>query len=362
MDLIGRLHFLLILVIVMIVSSCLAIIGNKLLYITPSPSVTCPGKPCLTLYQFAASVSRVNSSTTLVFLPGIHRLNLEVSVSGISNFSMLSKSTLEGFQVNISCYQSASFKFDNMDNLLIRGLKFIGCGDNKALSVKLFNIENSIFQGQNYSGTALEVNETNVEIRNSLFTSNIVGRCFCIITVADKTGDTCFEFRVGGAIFSTHSNVTIMESNFVGNSAEMGGAIYIRDFSNVTIINSTFVKNQAANADFNIQCSNSVLYRNPWTDNKMTEFIICEGGAIVMFESKLIINNSTFNSSINKCVSGGAGALSIQDKSDAKIYDSEFRNNSVKGFGGALTVARSCLLYTSPSPRDATLSRMPSSA
>ena len=30
--------------------------------------------------------------------------------------------------------------------------------------------------------------------------------------------------------------------------------------------------------------------------------------------------------------------------------------------GGNLNTGRSCLLYTSPSPRDATLSRMPSSA
>ena len=35
---------------------------------------------------------------------------------------------------------------------------------------------------------------------------------------------------------------------------------------------------------------------------------------------------------------------------------------SINVFGGYLVTNRICLLYTSPSPRDATLSRMPSSA
>ena len=40
--------------------------------------------------------------------------------------------------------------------------------------------------------------------------------------------------------------------------------------------------------------------------------------------------------------------------------DSNAQRRGVKKFGGEKVIA--CLLYTSPSPRDATLSRMPSSA
>ena len=36
--------------------------------------------------------------------------------------------------------------------------------------------------------------------------------------------------------------------------------------------------------------------------------------------------------------------------------------NDIKGENGTLIMFICCLLYTSPSPRDATLSRMPSSA
>ena len=39
-----------------------------------------------------------------------------------------------------------------------------------------------------------------------------------------------------------------------------------------------------------------------------------------------------------------------------------FKNQPIKGSCGGMANLKDCLLYTSPSPRDATLSRMPSSA
>ena len=98
------------------------------------------------------------------------------------------------------------------------------------------------------------------------------------------TGDV--YVHVGGAIFATSSNVIITKSNFVGNSAEIGGAIYVRDFSKVMIIDSIFVKNQAANADLNVQCFDIVLYRKPWTKNDTAEFRYCCGGVIAIIISK----------------------------------------------------------------------------
>ena len=51
---------------------------------------------------------------------------------------------------------------------------------------------------------------------------------------------------------------------------------------------------------------------------------------------------------------GWLTALSLHDKHDVTLIESEIPTIGV----GEST----CLLYTSPSPRDATLSRMPSSA
>ena len=55
---------------------------------------------------------------------------------------------------------------------------------------------------------------------------------------------------------------------------------------------------------------------------------------------------------LHQCASNvGSLKLGLQTKNLNKVYNSEF-----------LYLISSCLLYTSPSPRDATLSRMPSSA
>ena len=60
-------------------------------------------------------------------------------------------------------------------------------------------------------------------------------------------------------------------------------------------------------------------------------------------EGKAIINNS------------GLNVIAAEDLDDAA-------QKIVAAVGGSKTYSKSCLLYTSPSPRDATLSRMPSSA
>ena len=325
MDVAGQLCFFFVLMTI-VVSSCLGLGVNMVqLYITPTTNVTCPAKPCLTLHQFATNVSWIKPSTTLIFLSGIHRLNSEVSISGISNLSMLSNLALEGY---IACHQGAEFKFDNIDNLQIRGLKFVGCGNNRALSIKLFTVENSIFQGENDSETALMVNETNIIIKNSSFLSNTAGTCLWIF---DVIGDILV--CVGGAIFATHSNINITKSKLVGNSAEIGGAIYIHQNSNITINDSTFFGNQVKNVKFDTRCLPH------WTENK-AKFGPCSGGAIAMFQSRLIINGSTFSNNTSECANGGAGALSVQEDSHAAIDNSEFWNNNVNAFGGAVTIAR----------------------
>ena len=48
--------------------------------------------------------------------------------------------------------------------------------------------------------------------------------------------------------------------------------------------------------------------------------------------------------------------------SDLAVPSEDFSYMDDLGFPGEFPYTRGCLLYTSPSPRDATLSRMPSSA
>ena len=65
---------------------------------------------------------------------------------------------------------------------------------------------------------------------------------------------------------------------------------------------------------------------------------------------------------VGELIRPGVNGLDIDAKAEQLIRD----NGGVPGFKGyrgfPSTLCISCLLYTSPSPRDATLSRMPSSA
>ena len=67
------------------------------------------------------------------------------------------------------------------------------------------------------------------------------------------------------------------------------------------------------------------------------------------------------SSSLGACVATAA-AGGRRRRLAAAVYDVEVFFSSAEVDDDKLTKVRDCLLYTSPSPRDATLSRMPSSA
>ena len=291
------------------------------LYITPSSSIQCHAEPCLTLSKLALnSSSWLSSNTTLIFLGGTHTLDTELFVSSINNFFMLTNSTREGTHV-VVCQNRASFNFDGAKELRIHGLKFIGCGSNKFLSIRDLTIENSTFLGQNDSETALNITKSNLIIINSTFIANRVGTC---IKVFDANTESYVSVQIAGAILASNSNIRIINCNFLKNSAEIGGAVYINGSSNISIISSTFLSNEASN----------IHIQDCWENNRKTA---CRGGAISAFKSRLIIDGCTFINNTNLC--GGGGALSIQQESVAEICKSEFHGNRANGSGGALLIA-----------------------
>ena len=149
-------------------NTCLAIEESAVLYIKPSPSSQCPEESCLTLSQLIANTT-LKLNTTLIFLPGNYSLQREISVKNLDNLAIFSNSCTVIYQ------RDASFKFENIGCLWISGLKFVGCGNNQALFVKDFELDNCIFLGQKESGTALEVNETSLCVVNTAFAFNTVG-------------------------------------------------------------------------------------------------------------------------------------------------------------------------------------------
>ena len=317
-----------------LISACFDVEKEEVIYIkpssTPSSSTPCPAKPCLTLSQFSQnSTSWLSLNTTLIFLAGNHTLNTKLSISNLSKLFILTKSTSGGTHI-ISCKPRVSFNFENITEVWIEGLKFIGCGSNTFSLIKNFTIDNSTFQGKNNSGTALDIIETSLTIVNSSFVSNRVGRCLIIF---DSNTTSNRSVHAGGAIFVTKSNLSVIKCTFVNNSAEVGGAIYSTSYelNNITISNSIFFSNQAAiSSNHNIQVCNypSILA----TSGSI-------GGVIAIFTTTLITKNSTFTN--NTSEAGEGGVLSIQQRSVTHIHSSEFCGNSAKSYGGALFIVES---------------------
>ena len=113
---------------------------------------------------------------------------------------MLTNPTSEGTCAVLVCQVQANFIIDS-NELRIKELKFIGCGSNEFSSVRNFTIENSTFEGQNDSETALDITDSNLTAVNGLFLSNRVGTCMDVfdaniesdVSVRICWGNSCYQ-------------------------------------------------------------------------------------------------------------------------------------------------------------------------
>ena len=218
-------------------------------------------------------------------------------------------------------------------------------------------IRNCTFQGQNDSGTALEIFDSNTTITNSLFLSNVAGRCSNLGTYLQP-----MYVLTGGAIFVNcpvvSCNINVIESVFIDNSAEMGGAIFSLTGNNIVIVQSTFVGNWVAVSNEsvkNFHCPSSsttpqirhglhsYLRHNTaeiWlinTTDLELDGRFTSGGAMAMFETSMIIHSSVFTSNMN--LDGGAGVFFVTNISNLEIHSSTFHDNhALNRFGGVMSV------------------------
>ena len=316
---------------------------SKVLHILPSPNVPCLEDPCLTLTQLATNMSCLDDiSTELVFSEGNHTINSKFAVSNVGELVLiLNSSSNSSSQANIICYQNASFKFANMQSLHVKGLVFIGCGNNMVMSVNRLIVEMSSFVGQNGTGTALQIIKTNATIVSSYFSANTLGsRCLVL-----------FEYHIsspfiGGAIVAYLSNVTITKSSFTSNKANLGGAIFAY-YSDISITSSSFIDNQVTPYTHTYKyshCSRSSRMLL-WIDqeamkNRLDVKKISDEGmfylasVIATFNTTTFVHDSLFHNNTGVC----GGAMSIFQNSSAIIYNSEFSRNSATQFGGVLVV------------------------
>ena len=248
-------------------------------YIIPSLSarVDCPGKPCLTLEQFAANYVGNETNISLSFLPGNHSLiNGELSLSHADYFSMTKVIGGNG-TVFVKCGRSGRFNISETMFATIKDLHFVGSGGNRVSQVEQFIVEDTIFEGVEGRGTALVLNEVTTfqyrEVINFLYFEDALNITLDYIYVNRNP-----LLAVGGALYTAFSNVSIVSSNFTDNRAEIGGALFAHN-SSLHVVGSTYSYNKANFAGVMVTSESSInidLKNSSFCDNA-AEFI---GGAV----------------------------------------------------------------------------------
>ena len=191
-------------------------------------------------------------------------------------------------------------------------------------------LENSTFMDHSYRGTssstALELILSTATIIHCSFI-NLNGSLYNM-----STSNTPDSISHGGAIASYQSNLIIIGSNFEGNSANLGRAIYATTECDIIILNSTFTNNQA------------VCYKENCMDESLSDSTSGQGGAIVLLESRLLIQYTIFDSHYASTSGGVIQAL----KSNITVLGTSFINNSVSvnQTGGVINANQSILNFT----------------
>jgi predicted outer membrane repeat protein len=261
---------------------------------------------------------------------------------------------------NISCQSIARLAFENITQVLLQGLQFIGCGSNEISSVESFTVQNSSFIGQNESGTALNIKQSNAIFENCSFLFNIKGIYIGPLQVIsfwrkrphfNNFTNSDYAF-VGGATMVTQSNLTIFGSRFNGNHADIGGAIFSIT-STIIIKNSIFTENGGCKkSKF---CFGGVMYSTNGNvidrSSKQITIVDClfynntalYGGVLMLFQyGNVSISRSRFHNNVasNSSYSDiyyDMGVMGLYEQSKATIDDCEFLKNGQ--YDGAVVAA-----------------------
>ena len=259
-------------------------------YISTSPLEPCPAEmsSCLTLNQFASNTDYYlseNTSASLILQPGTHRLDSKLTVANLSQFSLIGEKIRNNSIVTIEC--GKRFTFENVTNVNVSGLQFVGCTENYIQSVEQFILENCTFNGMRYNGTALSIIESkNVDIIN----------CSFIDTQGSyrQIQSLLYQVLAGGAIMSTNSSISIQKTIFERNSAEYGGAIFAEQESEIMLNECLFHNSTGHGGNAVFAESGSSVVVQQCTFNNSNNSIV------KVVESNLLIRGCTYhNNDVN---------------------------------------------------------------
>ena len=330
--------------------------GGIELYITPSVDSSSPQDPRVTLSQFAADPRNYTGNDTdisLVFLPGNHTLEGELSLYGADNFSMKSQ---DNEAVTIECAsQSARFIVNETIFVTIEGLQFVGCGGNAVITVDQLLVTDTIFEGVQIEGrgTTLVLDEvTFAKIIRSSFISNTPGinsqRHYAGEFVRDRSIlyylliQNLVDLSVGGALSISSSDVLVTDTHFHHNTAELGGVLLAYK-SNITITQCICSYNKGLYGGVMFTIESLVAIDNSTFSNKAagediselgysTAGVYYEGGDMFTYGGTFTIMRSTFT---NNTAAWRGGVIAANNNGTFTVTSSTFTNNTA-AFGGVM--------------------------
>ena len=352
--------------------------------VTPT-ATSCPSCPpnstnCTTLSEYAQEAELYfTSNTTIVFLPGNHDLDVNITVTNVTSLTMHGESS-SGNVATVVCNGPVDLSFTSMADFKIQYLAFAFFGrdsgsassNNKSAlllsSITYGELINCSFH-DNF-GTPLVVNNTNITLAGNEFSHNLhcaydsgdgnllIGGSAILAVNSNLTftGNTTFfknnvscseTYRSppdGGAIKTTGYTVLGFHgiNNFINNSADgKGGAIFTSGHTVVSFSGTSKFINNSADLGGAIYIShNTVLSFNgisTFSNNSAKGGV---GGAIYMLYKRLSFNG-TNNFTGNSAYYGGAmfttGIVSFNGISN-------FISNSAGYSGGAIHTSSSTVL------------------
>ena len=303
---------------------------------TATSCSSCPHNTtnCTTLSEYAQEAELYfTSNTTMVFLPGDHVLDIDITVANVARLTMRGESSSDN-RATVVCDGLVGLSFTSMVEFKIHSLAFTSCSRRHVFNLVAVHLA-LFLQSTQYT-----------ELVNCSFHDNIAAALLVSntnITLAGNTEFThnraCGDITVGGGIIAYDSNLTFTgNTTFLDNCVfePCGGAILTLE-NTVLSFNGTsnFINNSAFNGGGAICAKDSTVLSFNGTSNFISNSAASGGGAICALENTALSFNGTSNFISNSAASGGGAILALENTVLSFNGTSNFINNSAYD-GGAI--------------------------
>ena len=349
-------QFTLVLVAALLINTLSFCSAENVYCVTPTATScsSCPRNSanCTTLTEYSEEAELYfTSNTTLVFLPGDHVLDRNITVANVTRLTMRGESS-SGNRAIVVCSGSVGLRFTSMVEFKMYSLDFTSCSRLLRYTITVpgrplipvyavldlqstqhTELVNCSFHGN--PATALVVSNTDITLAGSTefkhnracgtivlggaiiaLSSNLTfnGKTTFLDNSATPRQCQLFEFVFGGGAIFTSGNTVLNFSgtnNFFNNSAFSGGAIYA-DYNTVLSFNgaNNFINNSAHGGGGAITTLGNTVLSFRGTSNVINNSAVDEavgvGGAIYTLGNAVLSFSGASNFFYNSADNGGA--------------------------------------------------------